>query len=75
MDFSATQICESGAAMIRYLARWRARRKMRWAVRMLEPSHGEPLYRKKLKAVIRAQRVAKVAMQELNRHPSLSGRE
>ena len=59
----------------RYLARRRALAKQRWAVRMLDPSHGEPLYRKKLKAVIRAQRVAEAAMQELNRHPSLSGRE
>lgn len=54
------------------LRRWRARRKMRWAVRRLVPTHGEPLYRKKLKAAIRAQREAVRLMRELWAHPPLS---
>jgi len=55
------------------IRRYLARRKMRWAVRMLAPSRGEPLYRYKLKKAIQAHRYAEHAMYELNQHPSLSG--
>lgn len=49
---------------------WKARRKMRWAVRMACVSRNEPRYRERLRRLLRARREVEAAYRDFLGHPS-----